>query len=194
MNSTKQLDSNSDGGDSTCDCGDSGSTKTMSNDNDLGVSSLTVDAVRDRNANVDERIEDLEGKVRDLQGTSQTIDSVREALDVDGDVSVLEAVKTLQDHASDLDSELSEYKDAELTDLRESICDASNYEMEDLEEKGKDELSLISDALDHSSVSQDDADGSGDDEFTLKTPTNDASDKVSGSDMKNFDPRELYDN
>lgn len=199
----QDVDSDFDIDNMTCDCG-SDSDKTMSDkdtDMDFPVKSLTVDAVREKNEHVDERIAELTEKLNDAQNASEKLGSVRESIESADDVSLVEAVESLQNDREELQSELKEYREGELDELRQSIVDASDYETDELEDMEKSDLELIAKSLDKLPS---DSDGSGDgddgddsvtdssefglDESSLKTPTNDASGDGEDAPTSDFNP------
>lgn len=171
---------------SECDC-DSDSGESM-----LEIDEYTVDAIRMRNDSVDETLTELEEATEAQTDAQETLTAVREALDIDADAHVVDAVEALQEGYTELDEEVSEYRESELDELRESIVDASTYEADELADKDKDELETIRGALDH----MEDIGGvSVEDDSSTKYPTTDAQTDDSGSvppdGMTNFDPRQL---
>lgn len=83
--------------DETITIGDEQNTSndTMTTDTDFPIGSLTVDSVRSKNEHVDERLSYLE---REVENTEQSDDltAVRDALSIDSDASVVEAIESLQ--------------------------------------------------------------------------------------------------
>lgn len=124
------------------------------------------------------------------QDAVETMQSVREALSVDDDDSVSDAIESLQTDVNDLTDELNNYREQERSAMRESIVDASEYEMDDLSEMAIDELETVADAVNHASGGtdgDDDSDGDGDDS-SVKAPVNDFHDDGdSGSGEVAFD-------
>lgn len=87
------------------------STDTMTDDTDsdmtFPIASLSVDAVRDKNEHVEERLTYLEQEVENTeQSDDESLTAVRETLAIDADDSVVEAIESLQERNERLVNEL----------------------------------------------------------------------------------------
>jgi uncharacterized protein (UPF0335 family) len=186
MNTTHPITTDCDG-DGDCKCGDDADTdntntnETMTdNDNPFtDVSNLTVDAVREQSEAVDERIETLEDEVHELADAQETVDELRLLLDTDEDKSIVTDVKETRELVSQLRDDVAEYKEAELTELRETVVDNADYDDDEVADMGEDQLTMLIDAMDRLDVGDD---GDSEEDGSVKTPTNDSHESSSGFD------------
>lgn len=157
---------------------------------DIGLEAMTVDAVRSTNDDVDQKIAALEDEIDALMDAQEVVTSVRESLDLDAGQQTVDAVDSTVEYVQSLESDVREYEESELTELRESIVADSAYEADDVADMDKDTLMAVDGAIDHSEDTESDSDGG-----SLSLPTNEVSNDsggVSSGDSELFDPRTLY--